>query len=860
MALTVGLNHEFLATVFSETTIRDQARVGNITDDDATLALSFFPSTEPTAFEEFGASIQSFAADTEQTIIDEISLASGNASVTALGIFDKIKQWIGDALDPIVGVLTAIPGKVRETLSDALGKIQGVASGITNAVVAITTGIAQDVRGIADSINDKVIQPVVDALGEAKTAIGQIDDKVKDAVNFAIDPIVSTTTAIFDQVKDFATALRDTIPDLAGVLGGAIAAVGDTIGDAVKGAFNTFVDATGLGGIKNVLEVMGRIPELVNWSEGFSPDIYEKAGSSVRGEMEKNRAAMVLLMIPFINSLAQIVFSGQVERVQQASRGDANAGLIPISDMAMLHQRGLALLEDVELEGFRHGLNGKQIRHVLDITRLKPGTMDIIDYWRRELIAPEESIRRLRDLGWSDTNIDLIQQAAFPPPGVQDLIRMAVREVFTPEIAEQFGQFEGIPPLFIEWSRKIGLSEEWARNFWAAHWALPSVQQGFEMLHRNVIEPEDLERLFVALDVMPFWRKPLLDISFRPYTRVDVRRMFALGVLERPGVKRAYLDLGFNEEKAENMTEFTVRWVESTRKVEKEKERDLTKADIIGLFNDGLLEALVARQHLEDMGFDESEADLLISREELQELRRDRKADIKLIVDQAKIKVLTFNDAQDRLHGLDLTRKEMQRALIEVTRATTERTRLPSKSDLDSWRELTLITPDEYIRELDNLGFPSKYIALYDAEFGLEAAEDLLAAEEREARKAEPRPVTKSQLDSLRHTEIIGDDEYVIGLEVLRFSTTAVNDFLTQITIQIEERRLEDEARLARGERAAEKEKLISRVVLGKLLLKGVIFLPAYEEGLRQLGFSSDSIELLVRLISLKLEESESEE
>ena len=860
MALTPGMDHESITFVFSDSTIREQARIGNITQDDADLAISLRVDSDSVTTEDVVNIVNDVTARVDAQIAVGIGDAVGGIGDVIGGIEDTVKGWITAALDPILNAINGITDKIVDGLSSAFGFITNTIDNLASGISAGIGGILTQVNSIIDTIEEKVLDPILGVLGVALDEIKKIDDRVLDIVDAAVSPIVATTNTILDSVTGFATALRDTIPDLAGVLGSAIGSVGDTIGDAVKGVFDTFIDATGLGGIKAVMSAIARIPELVDFQGAFSPPLTEKMGDTTLDEFRENPAAMITLIIPFVNSLAQIVFSGQVERVQQASRGDHNSGILPISDLSMLHQRGLLSKQDLDASAFRHGLDASQVFQVLDITRQRPGTMDIIDYWRRELISPEDSIRRLRDLGWSDENVDLIQSAAFPPPGVQDLIRMAVREVFTPEIAEQFGQFEGIPPKYLEWAKKIGLSEEWAINFWGAHWGLPSVQQGFEMLHRSVITGEDLERLLVALDVMPFWRQPLTEISFRPYTRVDVRRMFALGVIDRPGVKRAYLDLGFNEEKAENMAEFTVRWVESTRKVEKEKERDLTKADIVGLFNDGLLSEVTAKAHLETMGFSDDEAELLIAREVMQELRNDRKADIKLIVDQAKIKVLSFNDAQDRLNGLDLTRKEMERALIEVTRATTERIRLPSKNDLDSWRELQLLSPTEYVAELDNLGFPSKYIALYDAAFGLEEAEDLLAAEEREAKKAEPRPVTKGQLDSLLRSEIVNSGEYETGLETLGFGPSAIVRFIEQITVEIEERRIEDEARLARGDKAAEKERLLNRVTLGKLLLKEIIDFPAYREGLRQLGFSSDSIDLLERLIRKKIDIANKEE
>ncbi|GAJ24837.1 unnamed protein product, partial [marine sediment metagenome] len=117
------------------------------------------------------------------------------------------------------------------------------------------------------------------------------------------------------------------------------------------------------------------------------------------------------------------------------------------------------------------------------------------------------------------------------------------------------------PDDLTEWGQKKGLSEDWTKRYWAAHWSLPSPQQGFEMLHRGIIDQSELNMLLRALDIMPFWRDRLTQVAYRPLTRVDVRRMYKEGVLDEAGVFDAYLDHGYSPENAKRMTQFTVSFV-----------------------------------------------------------------------------------------------------------------------------------------------------------------------------------------------------------------------------------------------------------------------------------------------------------
>ena len=180
------------------------------------------------------------------------------------------------------------------------------------------------------------------------------------------------------------------------------------------------------------------------------------------------------------------------------------------------------------------------------------------------------------------------------------------------------------------------------------------------------------------------------------------------------------------------------------------------------------------------------------------------------------------------------------------------RTKTPSKSDLDSWREMGIITSTQYEEELAILGYPEKYIALYLEAIELEEDEEILSKEVSEAGKRESRRVTKGQLDSLYLGQIILEDEYVSGLQALNYRDTDIANFLIEVNLKLDEQLQEEEARIARGEEAPRRERLPSRVILGKMYLKGLIDITAYRDGLTKLGFNQDNIDLLVSLISEK--------
>jgi hypothetical protein len=160
-------------------------------------------------------------------------------------------------------------------------------------------------------------------------------------------------------------------------------------------------------------------------------------------------------------------------------------------------------------------------------------------------------------------------------PGAGDLVRFELREVFRPEMRKE--QLSPPPSEdFYKWMRYQGYDRYWADSYWAAHWELPSVSQAYEMFQRlrpgrvppeHVFTEKDLRDLLKRLDILPAYHDRLIRIAYRPISRVDIRRMYRLGVLTEDGVKQAFLDLGYSPEDAEAMTRFTVLYETPEEKV-----------------------------------------------------------------------------------------------------------------------------------------------------------------------------------------------------------------------------------------------------------------------------------------------------
>jgi len=129
-------------------------------------------------------------------------------------------------------------------------------------------------------------------------------------------------------------------------------------------------------------------------------------------------------------------------------------------------------------------------------------------------------------------------------PPVTDIIRFQLREVFLAGRREELVGDEA-RPVYDQAMKEWGFDQFWADSYWGAHWQLPSITQLNEMLFRGVISRETWEQYVRFNDFVPAQIDNLARISYSPFTRVDSRRMYRLGVLTDQELLQAYADVGY---------------------------------------------------------------------------------------------------------------------------------------------------------------------------------------------------------------------------------------------------------------------------------------------------------------------------
>jgi len=102
-------------------------------------------------------------------------------------------------------------------------------------------------------------------------------------------------------------------------------------------------------------------------------------------------------------------------------------------------------------------------------------------------------------------------------------------------------------------------------------------------------------------------------------TKYDVLRAYRENVIGREEAKAMLLDLGYSKEDAELLLK-----IEDIKKKakESEKERELSKSDLLRLYREGVIDRKTAKEALMDIGYSESDAELLLRLEDIKKKKK----------------------------------------------------------------------------------------------------------------------------------------------------------------------------------------------------------------------------------------------
>jgi hypothetical protein len=504
---------------------------------------------------------------------------------------DRVVEFVQAAHDVTRAVVTWVKNVIVEFVQAAHSVTRGVITWIYDQLRSFVQAAHDVTRGVITWVYDQLKSFVQAAHDVTRTVITWAKDRIVDfvqaahdvtrtVITWAKDQIIAAVNSVLTAVKDLGTWLWNNVGkpilDL-------LKQVADTLVAGGEAIFNTLVDA-----LREVL--IGPVDEII--------DLVEQK-LAIPGKLARAEYKDIYELLDAITDPPRSVMTGL-----------SGVILFPFYIASIIGNLMGRLGEPLVLPAIQEQakLTGATL----------PTLTNIWDAWNRGIFDDAIAIEYLQRTGFGYEALDAMKQLRYHIPSAADLTRMADKRVWSLQVPEKYGQYSELPEQVVGYMKQIGFPEEWTRNYWRAHWDLPSPNQVFEMLHRGFITEDDITQYLGLTDWLPFFRDKLLSISYNPLTRVDLRRVYKLGVIDEAQVNRGYRDLGYSPENADRLTQFTVRYYGSAQKTRLDEIKDLSAATIRQGYRRRVITREAALTILEEQGEAADVADFLLSLDDAQ--------------------------------------------------------------------------------------------------------------------------------------------------------------------------------------------------------------------------------------------------
>ncbi|MBA7583151.1 hypothetical protein ES708_25091 [subsurface metagenome] len=257
-----------------------------------------------------------------------------------------------------------------------------------------------------------------------------------------------------------------------------------------------------------------------------------------------------------------------------------------------------------------------------------------------------------------------------------DMVRFADFSAFDPDVIAKWRQFYDAEPWITEPFSLIGITNEpprdWANKYWFSHWRQPGRYELGDMYRRGLLgtpliggeeigEPggpgeaeETIKLAYKTMGYSSFWQDALLQLVREVPTRVDVRRWWDMRTIDEAELRSIYQRQGYFGKDLANYVLWTkvyvafpdliTRWkngwitegdvrselsalgmlperveemiqtkIKPAQPERTEKERDLTKSEIVKGVKKEYITWDEGIDLLVDLGYDPTEADFILS-------------------------------------------------------------------------------------------------------------------------------------------------------------------------------------------------------------------------------------------------------
>ncbi len=414
---------------------------------------------------------------------------------------------------------------------------------------------------------------------------------------------------------------------------------------------------------------------------------------------------------------------------------DGMRNYLPFQQYMELFRRG-KITKDKLKEYLKFvGLRQEEINEVIELTKSEYSINMIITMRMRKYISEDDYYKYMSKLGYDKDKANKIMKISYTYPTPENFITFSQRKIFDNEMVKKYNLDEEFPEAIIPYAEKSGLQPDILKWFWLSHWQLPSPETVERMV--NILQPDvintklpngeiygnkykdfgidpqkiittykDLSTYLSMAGISPYWRDRFKALTFPPITRIDLRRIYNLGLISEQELNARLLELGYSKKGASLLIDFYKNY-------KHKHEKELAKTEILDLYAQNSINKSETKEMLEKIGYNEKEQEMIIKMADFKNYKKARNDYIKILILKYSEGILNNQELLDKLNNLNLPSSEIAYWQEEANREKLKKSKIPTHKELMEMYKKGIINDSDFSEYMKRLGYSQKWINAY---------------------------------------------------------------------------------------------------------------------------------------------------
>lgn len=370
------------------------------------------------------------------------------------------------------------------------------------------------------------------------------------------------------------------------------------------------------------------------------------------------------------------------------------------ADLALAVLRRTMTIDEANVFAEQAGYSADQMNTILLNTGEPPGTMQLLEAYRRDFIDQATLEHGILQSRVRDEWIPVIEKLRYSPMTVADAVRATVEKYITPEeggvIAQQNGLLPEHWPIMVEsWGRPLAIGEM------------------LRLMHLGLVTEDQVKQAIRESDIKDKYVDIAMGLGRRLIDERLIAEMVQEQVMTRAQAVTHLMENGYTEQDANFLVDYGTAKHIGTH-------HTLSQTDTVAMYSDALINRTQALGYLEKLGFPADTAGQILDLADYKRKAALVKVTMRGIEAELKAQRITRNQAVEQLvaAGLDHSQAELYASEWEQLKRVATRTL--TESQIIKAILAAIITVDDGRTRLAGLGLNNTDI---DVLFQLEGVE-----------------------------------------------------------------------------------------------------------------------------------------